>query len=202
MIVAIWAIFVLIGKHFELLSLDVGIVKEFVSENKNYAILLFIFFWIVRLLFIIPGTPLLILGGVCFNPFEAFLVSTLGVILSETSVYLFSKSFASHKVEKYLVNRHPELKSLVEAYNYKLLALGVICPIVPADGICFLSASVGINYLTYIFTIVIASTPLRLIYSWIGLGLNNTKLSLILIVVSFVLLFTVSIKIWNTLKEK
>ncbi|ATP42018.1 TVP38/TMEM64 family protein [Solibacillus sp. R5-41] len=197
----IWISLVYILKHLNLLSFDMNSLKAFIFENKNYAYFLFIGLWIVRLLFLIPGTMLMILGGVCFSPIEAFFLSTAGMALSATLVFLVSKSFVGHKLKKYLVNRHPEMNDLLEKYNYKFLALGIICPVAPADVICFLSASVRIKYVTYILTILIASAPLRMLYSLIGTSLGESKVGLVFVIVSLVLVFIASIKIWNKIKK-
>ncbi|WP_245622819.1 VTT domain-containing protein [Lysinibacillus contaminans] len=85
----------------------------------------------------------MILGGVYFGSIEGSLLSTVGIVLSETLVYIFSRSFAGNKMKTFLENRHPELNDLFKTYNYKFLALGIICPIALADVICFLSASIG-----------------------------------------------------------
>ncbi|MGN7408370.1 TVP38/TMEM64 family protein [Sporosarcina sp. SAFN-010] len=201
-IVAIWILFVCILNYLDLVTLDVNTVKEFVSKNKNYALLLFIALWIIRLLFLIPGTTLMILAGVCFSPIDAFLLSTVGIVVSESLVYVIAKSFAGNRLKKYLMNRHSELNGLLETHNYKFLALGIICPIAPADVICFLSASVGIKYFTYMITIIIASTPLRILYSYIGSSLTESTGGLVFVIGSLVFVFAVSIKIWNSLKKK
>ncbi|MFS0783216.1 TVP38/TMEM64 family protein [Bacillus sp. 1P06AnD] len=201
-IISIWILFVYILKHFHFVSFDLNTVKEFISEYQNYAFLLFIVLWIVRLFFLVPGTPLIILGGLCFSPIEGLLLSTVGLVLSETLVYLFSRSFAGHIVKKQLENRHPELNNLLETYNYKFLALGIICPIAPTDVTCFLSASIGIKYSTYILTIIIANMPLRLLYSFIGISFSESMIGLALVIGSLVLVIIASIKIWNNLKQK
>lgn len=200
--IAIWILFVYILKYFDLLSLDMNTVKEFISEKYNTAFLLFIGLWIIRLLFLIPGTTLMILGGLCFGPITGSLLSTIGIILSSTVIYIFSNSITGNKVKNYLENRHPELNDLLKTYNYKFLALGIICPIAPADVICFLSASVGIKYSTYMLTILIANTPLRILYSTMGTSLIESKVGLASVIVSLVVVFMISIKIWNTLKQK
>ncbi|MFJ5763743.1 TVP38/TMEM64 family protein [Lysinibacillus sp. NPDC093210] len=201
-IIVIWILFAYILKHFDLLSLDMNTLKDFISGNKNNAYLLFIGLWLIRFIFFIPGTTLMILGGVCFQPMEALMLSTVGIVLSETIVYIFSRRYAGNKINKYLENRYPELNDLLETYNYKFLAIGVICPIAPADIICFLSASVGIKFSTYIFTIIIASTPLRILYSFMGGSLHNYTVGLVFVIVSLILVFAASIKIWNSLKQK
>ena len=105
-------------------------------------------------------------------------------------------------MKKYLESRHPELNDLLKTYNSKFLALGIICPIAPADVICFLSASVGIKYSTYMLKIIIANTPLRILYSYMGTSLIESTVGLVLAIVSLVFVFIVSIKIWNTLMQK
>ena len=201
-VIAIWILAVYILKYFNLLSLDMHTLKALISEYKNYAYIVFIGLWIARLLFLIPGTMLMILGGICFSPVEAFLLSTVGIALSATLIYIVSRCFASHRMKKYLVDRHPELNSLLETYNYKFLALGIIFPVAPADVICFLSASVRIKYVTYLLTILIAGTPLRILYSVIGTSLGESKVGLVFVIVSFVIVFIASLKIWNNVKQK
>lgn len=201
-VIAIWILVVFILKYFNLLSLDMHTLKTLISEYRNYAYIVFIGLWIVRLVFLIPGTMLMILGGICFSPVEAFLLSTVGIALSATLIYIVSRCFASHRIRKHLVDRHPELYSLLETYNYKFLALGIIFPIAPADVICFLSASARIQYITYLLTILIAGAPLRLLYSVIGTSLGDSKVGLAFVIVSFVIVFIVSLKIWNDVKKK
>lgn len=201
-IIVIWILIVFIVKHFDILSLNMSTLHDVVSSHKDYAYLLFIGLWLIRLIALIPGTTFMILGGLCFSPMEAFCLSTAGLLLSETVVYSVSKSFAGEKLHQYFKKRYPDLNDLLQTYNYKFLAIGVICPIAPADGICFLSASVGIKFTTYLLTILIASTPLRILYSYIGNNLHDYSMGLVIVIVSFILLFVTSIKIWNTLKQK
>lgn len=136
-IVSIWILFIYILKQNHLFSLDMDTLKQFISGNTKYAMLLFVALWVVRLLIFIPGVTLMILGGICFDPIVGFLLSMVGMILSETVVYIFSRIFSNEKIIQYLERKHPELKTSLESYNYKLLALGIICPIAPTDAICF-----------------------------------------------------------------
>lgn len=171
-------------------------------ENEQYASLLFVGAWIARLLFLIPGTPLIILGGVYFGPLQGTMLSTFGLILSGTLIYFFSRIVIGKEINNYMVTRHKELNQLLKKHNYKILVLGMICPIVPSDVLCFLSAAAGIKYRTYIFIIVLAHTPLRLLYSYMGINLTESTMGLSLTIVSLVLIGIVSIRIWNTYKTQ
>lgn len=201
-IVAIWILSIYILNQNHILSLDMDALKQFIAGNTKYAMLLFVALWVVRLPIFIPGVTLMILGGIFFNPITGFLLSMIGMVLSETLVYVFSKIFSSGKINQYLESKYPEVKSLLEIYNYKFLALGIICPIAPTDAICVLSAAVGLKYTTYILTIIISNIPLILLYSLIGISFSKSLLSFVLVVISFVLSSIVSIKIWNSLKQK
>lgn len=191
-----------IAKEFHLLSLDMDDLQEFISENTKYAMLLFIALWIIRLLFFIPGVTLMFLGGVCFDPVVSFILSIAGIFLSETLVYVFSRMFSSGNMMKDLERKYPELKKLLETYNYKFLALGMICPIAPTDVVCFLSAAVGIKYTTYILTVIVTNIPLLIFSSFIVINFSESLMGTVLVVASFVLVSIVSIKMWNTLKHK
>ncbi|MED4648235.1 VTT domain-containing protein [Bacillus inaquosorum] len=201
-ILALWLLAIYILKEYHLLTLEMSDLQEFISTNTKYAMLLFIALWIVRLLFFIPGVTLMFLGGICFDPIVSFILSMAGIVLSETLVYLFSRMFSSGKMIKDLERKHPELKKLLETYNYKFLALGMICPIAPTDIVCFLSAAVGLKYRVYILTVVIMNIPLLIFSSFIVINFSESIVGTVLVIISFALISIVSIKMWNSLKQK
>ncbi|AUS14593.1 hypothetical protein C0W65_12735 [Bacillus subtilis] len=103
---------------------------------------------------------------------------------------------------KGLERKHPELKTLLETYNYKFLALGMICPLAPTDVVCFLSATVGIKYTTYILTVIVTNIPLLIFSSFIVINFSESLMGTVLVVASFVLISIISVKMWHTLKHK
>jgi uncharacterized membrane protein YdjX (TVP38/TMEM64 family) len=201
-IVAIWILSVYILKQNHLLSLHLDALKEFITGNTKYAMLVFVGLWIVRLFAFIPGVTLMILGGICFDPLLGFFLSMAGILISETLVFVLSKTLSSKKLNQFLEHKNPQLKALLEKYNYKFLALGIICPIAPTDAICFLSASVGIHYRTYILTIMISNIPVVMLYSFLGITIGESLLGVTLIVISVVVIGVITVKIWNNLKQK
>lgn len=164
--------------------------------------LLFVGLWIIRLFAIIPGVSLMILGGICFDPLLGFFLSMAGMVISESLVFVLSKTLSNRKLNQFLEHKNPKLKALLEKYNYKFLALGIICPIAPTDVICFLSASVGIHYRTYILTIMIANIPIVMLYSFLGITIGESMIGVTLIVISVVIIGFITIKIWNNLKQE
>ncbi|OCA82756.1 TVP38/TMEM64 family protein [Pseudobacillus wudalianchiensis] len=201
LVVAIWILLIYVLKQNHLLSPDLDRLKELISENSNYAMLLFVALWGVRLLIFIPGITLMVLGGICFEPLLGFLLSMAGIILSETLVYIFSKTFIGMKLNKFLKNKSPKLRALLKTYNYKFLALGIVCPIASTDAICFLSASLGLKYTTYMLTIIVANIPMTLLYGFIGPSLNGSLLGITAVVMIFIIVTIMSVNAWNKLNK-
>lgn len=112
-------------------------LKEWVDKS-SMAIFLFLSLWILRLIIFIPGITLTILGGLVFLPVQAFFLSLVGLILSGTLVFLVGKKRLFKKKRDRLKEKHLDIINLIETYNYKFLALGVICPIAPTDVICYM----------------------------------------------------------------
>ncbi len=201
-LLCIWFLGVYCLKELDLLSFDMNDVSDFISGHAEYAMLLFLALWVIRLLFFIPGMTLMFLGGICFDPVTSILLSIAGLFISETLVYLFSRKFASEKTIQMLEDKHPDLKELLEAYNYKFLALGMICPVAPTDVICFLSAAIGLRYSAYMLTVLISNIPIVLLSSFVVINFSESVTGIVLVIVSFILITILTVKIWNNLKQK
>lgn len=177
-------------------------LAEFISGNRDYAPVLFVALWIFRLVLFIPGVTLMILGGVFFEPFPSILLSIVGMVLSETVVYLFATVFSYGKLTNRIERKYPELKKMLEKYNYRFLALGILNPVAPTDVICYLSASIGVSYWLYIATVIVANIPLMILYSYFGISVGHSVVGIVLTVLSFVLITAISMKIWHDLKVR
>ncbi|MFD0048091.1 TVP38/TMEM64 family protein [Actinomycetes bacterium NPDC127524] len=200
-IAAAWILAVYILKQNHLLTFDLEVLKGYITANTKYSMFIFLGLWIVRLFAFIPGVPLMILGGICYDPIIGVSLSMAGMLTSETLIFILSKTISGPKFNQFLKHRNPQLKSLLDKYNYKVLALGIICPIAPTDAISFLSASAGIKYRTYILTIMISNIPIVILYSFLGITIRDSMLSVTLIVISVIIIGVITIKIWNHLQQ-
>ncbi len=201
-LLCIWFLGVYCLKELDVLSFDMNDVTDFISGHVQYAMLLFLALWVVRLLFFIPGMTLMFVGGICFDPMVSILLSMAGLFISETLVYLFSKKFASEKTTQLLEDKYPDLKVLLEAYNYKFLALGMICPVAPTDVICFLSAAIGLRYSAYMLTVLISNIPMVLLSSFVVINFSESMTGIVLVIVSFILITILTVRMWNRMKQK
>jgi uncharacterized membrane protein YdjX (TVP38/TMEM64 family) len=197
----VWAIAIYFLYSKNLLTLDIIKIKQFFSANQQYAILLFLLLSVIRIFAFIPGAPFMILGGICFGPAYGILLSIIGIIISETLIYLIAISFSNSKLEAFFNRKYPDLRRFIDKYSCVSLVLGIICPLAPSDTICFLSASAGIDYVKYISTVAIANLPAIILYSLLGLNFSGSIYSLTLIALSTALIGFISIRIWNNLKN-
>lgn len=161
----------------------------------------FVALWIIRLVAAIPGVTLTILGGLVFSPAEAVFLSLTGLVLSDSLVFLVGKSGLFKGFRKKLTEKHGDVMKLIEKYNYKFLALGVLCPVAPTDAICYFSAYLGIGYLKYIGTFILANLPAVFLYSYIGESFQDSIWNTVFIVLTILATGLVSLKVWNNLKS-
>lgn len=112
-------------------------------EGNPLSEVFFIGLWSIRLIAFIPGVTLMLLGGLIFEPNKAFVLSLLGIVISDAIVFAIAKVKILSGLRKRIENKYPEVISLLEAYNYKILGIGVLCPVAPTDAIVFLSSYMG-----------------------------------------------------------
>lgn len=171
-------------------GIDVGIIRPSV----------FILLWIIRLVAAIPGVTLTILGGLMYSPAEAIVFSLMGLVLSDTLVFLLGRSNLFKGFRDKLTKKHGDVMNLIEKYNYKFLALGVLCPVAPTDAICYFSAYWGIGYFKYIATFILSNLPTVFLYSYIGESFQDSIWNTLFIVITIGVTGIMSLRVWNNLK--
>lgn len=201
-IVLVWAAVIIILRFKGIITFDLDSIGLFLETNAEYAAAIFSGLWIVRLGAFIPGTILMVLGGVFFGPLKGFLLSMAGVVASELLIFIIGRKFSSGKLRERIDRKHPEIGKLIEKYSWGFLLLGIICPITPSDAICYLAAASGIHYIKYILTVTLANIPIILMYSFVGLSFTSSVYSMIFVIASIILVAVLTVTIWNNLKKK
>ena len=185
-----------INMDFNIESLRVWI------ESKQFAEMLFILLWSLRLVLFIPGVTLMVLGGLIFQSEKAFILSLVGIVLSDTLVFLLAKSKMLGGLRKKISEKYPEIISMIESYSYKILGVGVLCPVAPTDVIVFLSSYVGMKFSKFLLIFIIANIPALFLYSYLGESFQQSSMNTIFIVVTLAISATLSIRLWNDLRRK
>ena len=185
-----------INMDFNIESLRVWI------ESKQFAEMLFILLWSLRLVLFIPGVTLMVLGGLIFQSEKAFILSLVGIVLSDTLVFLLAKSKMLGGLRKKISEKYPEIISMIESYSYKILGVGVLCPVAPTDVIVFLSSYVGMKFSKFLLIFIIANIPALFLYSYLGESFQQSSMNTIFIVVTLAISATLSIRLWNDLRRE
>ncbi|NFR57075.1 TVP38/TMEM64 family protein [Clostridium botulinum] len=196
----VWIISIYIFNKYDFISLTIEIMKGYLDSNRVGIMAIFVLLWIVRLPILLPGFTLIILGGTLFGTINGFLLSMVGMVLSETLVYVIARVFSNWNIKNLIKKKYDYVEPLIKKYNFRFLALGIACPIAPTDVICFLSSSLGLSYIKYILTIIISNITIIAIYSYMGISYKESSLSVIILCLSISVLALYTMKIWNGLK--
>ena len=201
-VIVFWVVLVFFLKSKNIISFDINAIEQSLQANEKYLIPVFIFLWSIRIFAFIPGVTFMVIGGICFGPVEAILLSTIGIFISETFIYFISKYFSTSKLTQFLNNRHPDIGDLIKKYDYKFLTIGIICPLAPTDVICYLAASAGIKYIKFILTVIISNLPVVALYSFVGTSINSSLYIIAMVSVIIIGVLLISKTKWNRMKGK
>ncbi len=97
----VWIILIYIFNKYDFILLTIEIMKGYLNSNKAGIMIIFVLLWIVRLPILLPGFTLIILGGTLFGTINGFLLSMIGMILSETLIYVIAKVFSNWNIKKF-----------------------------------------------------------------------------------------------------
>lgn len=197
LIIAVWATLIYVLFKLDLINGNMNNLNKFFSSCNKYKVVLFIIFSTLRVVALMPSVMFMILGGMMFNPIEAFALTLVSILLSESIVYAVSKVLVSSGIQNYLVKKYPKTYSLLLKNNTRILAIGILCPIAPSDAACFLASSTGLNYRKYILTVVLANMPLMILYSFLGNSFIYSDNNITIIGVFILLIGSYSIYLWN-----
>ena len=173
---------------------------KMIIKGSNIAYLIFLGIWIIRLIAFILGVSLMLLGGLIFSPIEALILSLLGLVLSDTLVFILGKMDLFEGIKNKIKKKYKDIYKLVEEENHKILAIGVLCPVAPTDVICYLSSYLGLGYRRFIITFIIANIPAVSLYSFLGDSFSNSIYNTVFIIITLIVTSIITIKKWNKLK--
>ena len=144
----------------------------------------------------------MILGGLIFEAEEAIILSLIGVVLSGIIVFAIAKMDIFNGLREKINKKYPEIMELIESYNYKILAVGVLCPIAPTDVIVFVSSYMGINFKKFVLIFSLANIPAIYLYSYLGDSFNGSIINTIMIIVTLIITGFFSYRLWRKMECK
>lgn len=195
MVVLLWISTLFLLYKNGLLTLDIEHIQKVLEENKHHAMSLFVLLFSIRVFLFLPSLPFMIMGGLLFGQWKGFCLSIIGITVSLSIVYVTSIMFSESAWIQKIKRKHSRLMPVVEKYNHRFLAVGILAPVANTDAVCLLSTFTGISYQKYILTAVLVNIPTALLYSLLGNTYNTSITGMIAVSVLSVFNFLLGIYI-------
>lgn len=192
-----WAAILLVFFKYELYNNGTDKIIKFLNTYEEYSELLFLIIASLRIFTLIPCTVFIIIGGVLFNPLEAFILTAIANLISEVLLFFFVKLTFGMNYQNKIIQKYPKIYNMVKKNSVQILALGVSSPVVPSDIVCFFSVLTDITLIKYILTILIADTPVILLYTFLGVSIRYSIFVFVAILIVLLLVNFVNFKRWN-----
>lgn len=199
-ILIFWIVVVFILHSLGLFTTDLNKINVIIGNNPIKMRCLFLFLSIVRVAFFIPQTIFIICGSMIFGPYEGFLLSVLSLAISQSIMYAVGRFFQKQLLGEAFLEKNKETITIIKKHGYKVLALGIACPVTPSDLITILAACIKLNYKKCIATIVMTDAPMIYLYGFLGTGLQESAIFKVFAVIAIAFVSYYTFYIWNEIK--
>lgn len=192
-----WIAILLIFFKYQLYNNGPDKIIKFLNTYEEYSELLFLIIASLRIFTLIPCTVFIIIGGVLFNPLEAFILTAAANLISEILLFYFSKLTFGMSYQSKIIQKYPKIYNMIKKNNVQILALGVSSPVVPSDIVCFFSVLTEITFVKYVITIFVADTPVILLYTFLGISIKYSMYVFGVMLIILIIFNFIGFKRWN-----
>ncbi|MGG7178366.1 TVP38/TMEM64 family protein [Clostridium paraputrificum] len=201
LLTVLWLIIISILYSMGILTTDMNKLSNIINGNPIKMQLIFVFLSTIRIIFFIPQTIFILAGSFIFGPYVGFALSLLSLVLSQSIMYFIGRYFNKELLGEEFYNKHSTIIDTIKTYGYKILALGIICPVAPSDLIIASAACIKLSYKKCILVTVLADAPLIFLYGFIGSNIAETYLIKVLAILAISFISYYSFVIWNKISK-
>ena len=180
-------------------------IQEYVASFGALAPLVFMLLQFLQVIISpIPGSLTTVAGGFLFGFFNAFLISTVAVILGSLCAFLLGKIFGRPLVERIVGQSAVEKYMMTVSSRQKtVLILMFLLPFFPDDLLCLLAGLTAMRLPSFAL-LVITTRPWGLLFSaLVGAGfIEMPEWGWILLIVFAAIIFVLSIKYAPVIEER
>lgn len=200
-ITVLWIIIIAILYSRGILTTDIDKVSAIIRNNPSKMQVLFVFLSTIRVVCFIPQTIFILIGSALFGPYTGFLLSILSLFLSQSIVYFIGRFFSKELLGDTFFAKYGNIIEIIKNYGYKILVLGIVCPITPSDLITASAGCIKLSYSKCVSAIVLADAPMIFLYGFLGSGIEGNYLFKILAILAIVFISYYSFLIWNKINK-
>lgn len=184
-----------------ILTTDIDKISTILRNNPTKMQVLFVLISTIRVACFIPQTIFIFIGSVLFGPYTAFLLSVLSLFLSQSIMYFIGRFFSEELLGDNFFLKYDNIIPIIKIYGYKILVLGIVCPITPSDLITASAGCIKLSYKKCISVILLADAPMIFLYGFLGTGIEGNYLFKMLAILAIVFISYYSFLIWNKINK-
>ena len=185
----LWTLYFIFKDFFQLETLfyNLEIVKNFISLNYFFSLIIFLFFYSLLILCNFPLASLLsMISGFLFGTWIGGLIAIVGGTSGAFAVFILAKFFFLDFIKKRILNKYSYIQDYFNKNDKELMILIRIIPGVPFFAQNLILAGVGADNNKFIYTSLIGLAPWSFIFASVGQGLeeifvSKTKISFSLV---------------------
>jgi uncharacterized membrane protein YdjX (TVP38/TMEM64 family) len=144
-------------------------MRNAAATSTFVAAILYLLIGSLRGLTFVPSAGLMLLALPFFPPMHLFGLTLLGILISSTSIYYFSRSL--HLAE-YFEDKHrakiDRIRALLQKNPTAIVVLWSFFPLAPTDLICYLCGVMRIRFDRFIVGVLIGEGMICAIYVFVG----------------------------------
>ncbi|NRW27394.1 putative membrane protein YdjX (TVP38/TMEM64 family) [Clostridium beijerinckii] len=109
-----WISILFIFLKYQLYSDGVNKIIFFLNTYEKFSAILFFIIASLRIFTLIPCTIFIIIAGILFNPYEAFVLTATANLLSEILLFFFARLTFGMSYQYKIVNKYPKIYNMIK----------------------------------------------------------------------------------------
>ncbi len=151
-------------------------LKSFVQENYATTVICFMAASAALMLFMLPLTgPIAVCGGFLFGLWPGVLYTMIGVLVGIACSFLIVRYALSHVIRDKYSERLAAFNARMREYGYSYLITLQLLTVVPYFVVNTLAALAGVPFHTFVWTTIVGSFPIVVIYAFAGRQLTMIR---------------------------
>ncbi|WP_048184084.1 TVP38/TMEM64 family protein [Methanosarcina siciliae] len=164
----IWILVVIGGMMLYIIfpdKINLLFLKNLVKDHYLAVLIIYFLLLSFRGLTMVPSTPLLLAGIIIFNPVELFILNMLGIMVSSTLVYYFSRYigfdlYFEIRYEKYV----KKIRNGFKDHGIPIIVAWSFFPLVPTDLIIYVGSTLRVNIFKCLLGVFVGEAILNASY--------------------------------------
>lgn len=113
-VIIFWISILFVFLKYQLYSDGVNKIIFFLNTYGKFSAILFFIIASLRIFTLIPCTIFIIIGGILFNPYEAFILTATANLLSEILLFFFARLTFGMSYQNKIVNKYPKIYNMIK----------------------------------------------------------------------------------------